>query len=135
MKTQLLTFDRVSGRVCGAWGEASQEIHGLVIRLDRARLEILDQQPGRRGPAKSKEAKRAALVSWVRRQLSFLAVQQQQRLLLSRFQLLGHGAKDTAGRREWSVRLEEVEKRERQAQAVCQRQGKAIRRSRFGMLQ
>jgi hypothetical protein len=63
----------------------------------------------------------AAVLSCVICQLSFLAVQQQQRLLLSRLQLLGDGAKEAAGRRDWSVRMEEVAKRERQEQAVCLR--------------
>ena len=135
VETQLLTYGRVNGWVFGTWGEVSQEVHGLVLRLAKSRLEILDQQPGRKGPAKSKVARMAALVSWVRRQLSFLAVQQQQRLLLGRLQLLGDGAKEAAGRRDWSVRMEEVARRERQAQAVCQRQGQAIRRSGFGLLQ
>ena len=98
-------------------------------------MEILNQQPGRRGPVKSKEDRKASLVSWVRRQLSFLAVQQQQRLLLGRLQLFGDGAKETAGRRDWAIRLEEVTRRERQAQAVCLRQGQAIRRSGFCFLQ
>ena len=91
VETKLLTYGRVNGWVFGAWGEASLEIHSLVQRLAKARLAILYQQPGPRGPAKTREAKLASLVSWVRRQLSFLAVQQQQRLLLGRLQLLGMG--------------------------------------------
>ena len=95
----------------GLWGEASLEIH----RLAKARVDILDQQPGRRGPAKTREAQHASLVSWIRRQLSFVAVQQQQRLLLGRLELLGDGAKEAAGRRSWSVRMQEVAVRERRA--------------------
>ena len=52
---------------------------------------VLDQLPGRGGMSKSWEAGLAVLVCWVRRQLSFLAVQQQSRLLLDRVQLLGDG--------------------------------------------
>ena len=99
VETKLLTFGRVNGWVFGPWGEASLEIHGLVQRLAKARLAILDQQPGPRGPAKTSEAKLASLVSWIRRQLSFLAVQQQQRLLLERLQLLGDGSREAAKRR------------------------------------
>ena len=115
--------------------EASLEVHGLVQRLAKARLEIMDQQPGPRGPARGREAQLASLVSWVRRQLSFLAVQQQQRLLLGRLQLLGDGAREADRRRDWAVRMEAVAVRERQAQAVCLQQGRSICRSGFGLLQ
>ena len=92
VKTRLKTYGKIKGWVFGAWGEASEEVHGLVQRVALARYEILDQLPGRQGVPKSREAEMAVLVSWVRRQLSFLAVQQQSRLLLDRLQLLGDGA-------------------------------------------
>ena len=75
-----------------AWGEESEGVHGLVQLVTMARYEILDQLPGCLGVPKSREAGLAVLVSWARRQLSFLAVQQQSRLLLDRLQLLGDGA-------------------------------------------
>ena len=134
VETKLLTFGRVNGWVFGPWGEASLEIHGLVQRLAKARLTILDQQPGPRGPAKTSEAKLASLVSWIRRQLSFLAVQQQQRLLLERLQLLGDGSRQAGKRRDWAVSIEAAAVRERRAMAVCQQQGRAIRRSGFGLI-
>ena len=135
VESRLQTYGRVNGWVFGAWGEASLEVHGLVQRLAKARLEIMDQQPGPRGPARGREAQLASLVSWVRRQLSFLAVQQQQRLLLGRLQLLGDGAREADRRRDWAVRMEAVAVRERQAQAVCLQQGRSICRSGFGLLQ
>ena len=134
VETRLRTYGKVNGWVFGPWGEASLEVHGLVQRVARARVDVLDQQPGRRGSAKTREVQLSSLVSWVRRQLSFLAVQQQQRLLLGRQQLLGDGAKEAAGRRDWVVRMEEVAVRERRAQAVSLQQGRAIRRSGFGLL-
>ena len=36
------------------------------------------------------------------------------------------GAREATGRREWLVKMKEVAKRERQVQALCLRQGKAI---------
>ena len=76
VETRLLTYGRVNGWVFGPWGEESQEIHSLVQRLARARVNILDQLPGKRGSAKSRAAQLSSLVSWVWRQLSFFAVQQ-----------------------------------------------------------
>ena len=56
-------------------------------------------------------------------------------LLLGRLQLLGDGAKEAAGRRDWVVRMEDVAVRERRAQAVSYQHGRAIRRRGFGLLQ
>ena len=39
-----------------AWGEASEEVHGLVQRVALARYEILDKLPDRQGVPKSREA-------------------------------------------------------------------------------
>ena len=83
----------------------------------------------------SSEAKLASLVSWVRRQLSLLALQQQQRLLLGRLQLLGDGTREAANRRDWAVAIEAAAVRERRAQVVCLQEGRAICRSGFGLLQ
>ena len=98
VESHLLTYGKVKGWVFGAWGEVSEEIHVLVQRIAKARLEVQDTLPGRRGPATTREARLAALVSWVRRQLSFLAVQQQSRLLLDRLQQLGDWAKEARSR-------------------------------------
>ena len=129
------TGEARQGKWGDTWrGEASGEIHGLVQRLAKSRLAILDQQPGPRGPVMSREAKLATLVSWIRRQLSFQAVQQQQRLLLGRLQLLGDGVGEAAKRRDWAVAIEAAAVRERRAQVVCLQQGRAICRSGFGLL-
>ena len=98
VESNLWTYGRQKGWVFGAWGEASEGIHSLVQKVAKARLELQDQQPGCRGPAKSREARLAALVSWVRHQLSYLAVQQQSRLLLDKLQHLGDGAKEAVRR-------------------------------------
>ena len=82
----------------------------------------------------SRAAKLAGLVGYVRRRLSFKAVQQQARLLLDRLHLLGEGADRAAGRRDKAVQLEAAAAKERRAQLVCLRQGKAVMRRGFGML-
>ena len=95
---------------------------------------MADLQPGRRRPQKSKEAERAALVGHIRRQLAFTAVQQQAKLLLDRLQLLGDGATEAERRRGWVEEVERRAARERQAQFVCLRQGRAVMRHGFGKL-
>ena len=45
VETKLNTFGRVNGWVFGAWGEASEDVHLLVQRLAKARLERLDTLP------------------------------------------------------------------------------------------
>ena len=91
-------------------------------------------QPSRQGPPRSDAAQMAALVSYVRRQLSITAVREQARMLLERLQLLGDGSTDASRRRERAVAAEAKAAKERQAQLVCLRQGKAIMRHGFGKL-
>ena len=49
--------------VFGAWGEASEEVRGLVQRLANSRLEVADMQPGNRGKARTKL--RASRIDWL----------------------------------------------------------------------
>ena len=44
-------------------------------RVANAKLEVRDMEPGRRGPAKTREAQLAGFTAYIRRQLSHLAVQ------------------------------------------------------------
>ena len=62
-----------------------------------------DTLPGQNLMFKSKAAQMANKVGFLRRRLSFAAVQGQARLLLDRLQLLGDGAREAAGRRERAV--------------------------------
>ena len=57
-----------------------------------------------------------------------------KRCMLDRLQLLGEGADRAAGRRDRAVLLEAAAARERRAQLVCLRQGTAVMRRGFGML-
>jgi hypothetical protein len=134
VETRLLTFGRIRGWCFGAWGEVSEDVHSLVQRLAQARVQVAGLQPGRQGPVRSREAKLTGLVGYVRRDLAFTAVREQARLLLDRLELLGDGATQAARRRDWAVRLEAVAIKERRAQDVCLRQGRAIRRHGFGKL-
>ena len=134
VEARLLTYGKVQGWCFGAWGEASREVHELVQRLATSRLEIADQQPDTYGPPKSRAAQLAGLFGYVRRRLSYTAVQQQARLLLDRLQLLGEGANAAAVRRDKAVMEEASALRERRAQYVCLRQGTSIMRRGFGLL-
>ena len=58
----------------------------------------------------------------------------QSKLLLDRLQLLGDGATEAERRRGWAEEVERIAARERQAQAVCLRQGRALMRHGFGKL-
>ena len=109
-------------------------MHALVQRIAASRLLVAGMQPGRQGPPKSDAAQLAALVSYVRRQLSVTAVREQARMLLERLQLLGDGSTDAARRRERAAAAEAKALKERQAQLVCLRQGRAIMRHGFGKL-
>ena len=131
VETRLLTYGRVSGWVFGAWGECSLEIHALVHRIATARLEVDDLLAGRQGSQKSRAARLAQYMGYVRRRLSFTAVQQQARLLLGRLGLIGEGGEEAAKRRDWAVRLEKSAARERRAQAVCLSQGRPVLRRGF----
>ena len=128
VERRLLTYGRVKGWCFGAWSEASEEVHELVQRVAVARLEIANLQPEHRQVVKSREAELSGLVSFVRRQLSFTAAQQQAKLLLDRLQLLGPGAAEAAARRDQAVRIEAG------ARAVCVRQGASIMRRGHGLL-
>ena len=105
----------------------------MVQRLAEAKVQRAGTQPGRsRLLFKSREAQLAEEVAFVRRRLSFTAVQQQARLLLDRLQLLGEGSAEASRRREWAEQASRAEARERRAQLVCLQQGRHIRRSGFG---
>ena len=76
----------------------------------------------------------ASEVSFLRRKLSFAAVQGQARLLLDRLQLLGDGAREAAGRRDRAVAARRAEANEMRAQHTSMLIGQNIRRSGFGLL-
>ena len=86
-----------------SYGEVKKEVHTMVQKLAEAKVQRAGTLPGRRSLLfKSREAQPAEEVTFVRRRLSFTAVQQHARLLLDRLQLLGEGAGEAARRREWA---------------------------------
>ena len=134
VETKLNTFGRVNGWVFGAWGEASEDVHLLVQRLAKARLERLGTLPTTRRRQVSRAAMLAALVGDVRRQLSLQAVRQQARLLIDKVATLGNGGGAAAHRRDWAVEIETAAAKRRRAQEVSRRQGRNIVRHGFGLL-
>ena len=134
VERRLSSFGNVRGWVFGAWGECSEEVHTMVQRLAKAKTELADTLPGHRPLFESKAALLSSEVGYLRRRLSFTAVQEQSKLLLDRMQLLGDGAKEARRRREWAEQAARVETRERRAQVVSLMQGHNIRRSGFGLL-
>ena len=135
VESRLNNYGRVRGWVFGAFGECSNEVHLMVQRLAEAKVQRAGTQPGRsRLLFKSREAQLAEEVAFIRRRLSFTAVQQQARLILDRLQLLGEGASEAARRRDWAEQANRADARERRAQLVCLQQGQNIRRSGFAYL-
>ncbi len=115
-------------------GEASDTVHSLIHTITEARLKISAQQPGRRA-MRSIDVERAQLVGSLRRQISFVAVRANARLILSRMEShVGQGAGEAAKRRQHVAVLERQERRERQAHAISVIQGKnLLRRGQFLM--
>ena len=105
----------MNGWVFGAWGETSEEVHALVQKLAEARVRRADTLPGQSLMFKSKAAQMASEVGFLRRRLSFAAIQGQARLLLDRLQLLGDGAREAAGRRERALMARRAEANEMRA--------------------
>ena len=127
MESKLNSFGRVQGWVFGPWGEASEDIHALVQRIAKARLELQETLPRRRGRIRARAAQMSMLVADVRRQLSLAAVQGQARLLLDRLSQVGEGVTAAARRRDWAVELEAASaRRRRRAQEVSRRLGRNI---------
>ena len=90
----------------------------MVQRLAKAKTELADTLPGHRPLFESKAALLSSEVGFLRRRLSFTAVQEQSRLLLDRMQLLGDEAKEARRRREWAEQAARVQMRERRAQVT-----------------
>ena len=134
VERRLNSFGNVRGWVFGAWGETSEEVHTLVQKLAEARVRQVDTLPGQSLISKSKAAQMASEVGFLRRRLSFAAVQGQARLLLDRLKLLGDGAREADGRRERALAARRAEANEMRAQHTSMLIGRNIRRSGFGFL-
>ena len=65
-RDQTQHFCRVNGWIFWAWGKTSEEVHSLVQRLAKARLERQGTLPAAKVRRKSREAKLASLVADIR---------------------------------------------------------------------
>ena len=107
----LQTYGEVKGYVVGRWGEMSEDLHSLVHDLAAGRLQVLECLPGRsvggRGRELSREGQLAIFTGSIRRQLSFVAVRIQARLLIDRLEgLVSDGATAAASQRTAAVQSE-----------------------------
>ena len=128
VERKLATMGEVEGLVVGAFGEVSAATHALIAHLAKSRVQIARPQLGRRGHLRSEEAEVAITTAFLRRTFSICAVKGQAFSLLGRLEGLGAGAAAAQGRRSQAARQEGVWRRQRQAHALCVRQGRDILR-------
>ena len=103
-----------------------------VQKLAEARVGRVDTLPSQGLIFKSKAAQMACEVGFLRRRLSFAAVESQARLLL--LQLLGDGAQEAAGWRGQALAARRAEANEMQTQHASMLSGRNIRHSGFSLL-
>ena len=111
-----------------AFGEVSADTHALISHLARSRVQVARPQLGRRGHLRSEEVEIAITTAFLRRAFSICAVKGQAFSLLGRLEGLGAGAAAAQGRRNQAARQEQLWRRQRQAHALCIRQGRDILR-------
>ena len=103
-----------------------------VQKLAEARVGRVDTLPSQGLIFKSKAAQMACEVGFLRRRLSFAAVESQARLLL--LQLLGDGAREAAGRRGRALAARRAEANEMRARHASMLSGRNICHSGFSLL-
>ena len=128
MERKLASMGEVKDLVVGAFGEVSADTHALISHLARSRVQVARPQLGRRGQLRSEEAEIAITTAFLRRAFSICAVKGQAFSLLGRLEGLGAGAAAAQGRRNQAARQEQLWRRQRQAHALCIRQGRDILR-------
>ena len=108
--------------------------HALIGHMAKSRVQVARPQLGRRGQLRSEEAEIAIATAFLRRTFSICAVKGQAFSLLGRLEGLGAGAAVAAGRRSWAAQQEYNWSRQRQAHALCLKQGRdLLRRGQFYM--
>ena len=103
-----------------------------VQKQAEARVGRVDTLPCQGLIFKSKAAQMSCDVGFLRRRLSFAAVERQARLFL--LQLLGDGAQEAAGWRGRALAARRAEANEMQTQHASMLSGRNIRRSGFSLL-
>ena len=131
VERKLASMGEVEGIVVGAFGEISSATHALINHMAKSRVQVARPQLGRRGQLRSEEAEIAITTAFLRRTFSICAVKGQAFSLLGRLEGLGTGAA-ALGRRTFAAQQEEMWSRQRQAHALCVRQGRdLLRRGQF----
>ena len=134
VERKLASMGEVEGLVVGAFGEVSAATHTLISHMAKSRVQVARPQLGRRGQLRSEEAEIALTTAFLRRTFSICAVKGQAFSLLGRLEGLGAGAAIAAGRRSWAAQQEYNWSRQRQAHALCVKQGRdLLRRGQFYM--
>ena len=122
----------VEGLVVGAFTEVSAATHTLIVHLAKSSVQVARPQLGSRGQLRSEEAEIALTTAFLRRTFSICAVKGLAFSLLGRQEGLGAGAAAAQGRRSQAAHQEHLWTRQRQAHALCVRQGRDIlRRGQF----
>ena len=118
----------------GAFGEVSAATHALITHMATSRVQVARPQLGRRGQLRTEKAEIAITTAFLRRTFSICAVKGQAFSLLGRLEGLGAGAAAALGRRSQAAQLEQLWSRQRQAHALCVKQGRdLLRRGQFYM--
>ena len=112
----------------GAFGEGSEDLHGLVQLLAESKVKAMGLFRGREGT----EAELGLLVGQIRRMISTVNVRAQAQCLLTRMNSIGEGVSQAAKRRRWAVIEEEKMRKERLIQWESRVRGRnIIRRGEF----
>ena len=134
MERKLASMGEVEGLVVGAFGEVSAATHALITHMATSRVQVARPQLGRRGQLRTEKAEIAITTASLRRTFSICAVKGQAFSLLGRLEGLGAGAAAALGRRSQAAQLEQLWSRQRQAHALCVKQGRdLLRRGQFYM--
>ena len=134
MERKLASMGEVEGLVVGAFGEVSAATHALINHMATSRVQVARPQLGRRGQLRTEKAEIAITTAFLRRTFSICAVKGQAFSLLGRLEGLGAGAAAALGRRSYAAQQEQLWSRQRQAHALCVKQGRdLLRRGQFYM--
>ena len=102
--------------------------------LFRTEIKKITKNLNRRGQLRSEEAEIAITTAFLRRTFSTCAVKGQAFSLLGRLEGLGTGAAAALSRRSYAAQQEQMWSRQRQAHALCVKQGRdLLRRGQFYM--
>ena len=109
VENKLMQYGDLQGLVVGAFGEGSEDLHGLVQLLAESKVKAMGLSRGREGT----EAELGMLVGQIRRMLSTVNVRAQAQCLLTRMNSIGGGVSPAAKRRKWAAAEDEKMRKER----------------------